>query len=325
MKTKTVGESVGHMPPARKWGESKLLVANEVFLGLEIELEHLSNFEATVAAKPMQASGLWTITSDNSLRDNGREFIMQEQGSHQPILGNDIIKALTAFQDSMDILEKAKKPAQISDRTSVHVHLDVRDLLEEDIDRLALLYYTFEGILFKWIGQGRDESNYCRSAASNYDIVHRTAGLLSGGGKPFHARVNYGNKYDAFNFAAIKYLGTVEIRSMRATTDSKEILAWINILLRLHEAARDPSISILDFPEMVSQGGMQAFLERIFKEEAELLLPYATDMDILQGLRTAQEILVVSSKKAKGLQEEYDTGKCYDARVNEFKTKVLGE
>lgn len=320
----SIGSKVGHRPPSRKWGSSKRLAVNDVFMGLEIELEHLRNFEAHVHAKPMIDSGLWTITEDHSLRDNGREFIMQEQGTGQPIMGNDVVRALEAFQESMKLLDKAKKPPHLSDRTSIHVHLDVRDLEEEHIDRFALLYYTFEEILFKWIGDDRDKSNYCRTAARNYDVISRTAGLLRANDVPFQNRVGWGNKYDAFNFLAIKGLGTIEVRSMRATTDMDTILQWMNILLRLHEAAQDATITVESFPELVSQGGMKAFLERVFKDQSGVLLPYATDMAILRGVRTAQEIMMLTSQEREGLESAYDSGKANNSRLTKFKQLVLG-
>jgi len=318
----SIGDKVGIPPPSRQWGASDALVANDVFVGVEIELEGLGGLTAPVS-KLATKRGLWRITDDGSLRNTGREFIMQEVATGQPLMGKDIIRALDDFGTCIDALKAKDKPPVLSDRTSIHVHLDVRNLEDDQFKRLILLYYAFEDILFKWIGEDRHKSNYCRPASSHYDVIERVGALLNGR-RDFNDTIRDGNKYDALNFEAVRHLGSLEVRSMRGTYDKALILRWVNILLRLREACLDERINLAQFPEQVSASGMQDFLQGIFKDQAQELLPFADDIDILRGVRTAQEILVVATAAREGIANAYNTGNDTEVNLNLFKDNILG-
>lgn len=318
-----VGDSVGIPAPVRKWGKSEELVKNDLFVGLELELEDCGNHLKEWTA-PILESGLWRITEDGSLRNNGREYIMQEAATGQPLMGDDIVRALKAFGSLVEKLREHDRLPAVTKRTSTHVHLDVRAMTHEQISRFFLLWYTFEDILFAFVGQDRDKSNYCRAASRNPDILNRAAEFLSDI-KRGRIDPRKGNKYDAMNFQSIGRIGTIEVRLMHGLYEVNDILNWINILLRLYDAALDPTINIDEFPEQVSTAGIPEFLHMVFKDQAALLAPHASPLDILRGVRVAQEILVMSQIGVQHTSEydEYrDSGPDGSARLEEFKRKV---
>ena len=317
----SIAEEVGMATPARKWGTSPALVLNDVFIGVEVELENVRLTDRH--RRQLVKGGLWRIHEDGSLRDNGREFIMQETATGQPLMGADITRALDTFKGYIDMAKDDNKLPKATPRTSLHVHMDVRDLEKEEFARFILLYYAFEDILFKWVGEDRHLSNFCRPASSNYDIITRAANLL-GGVHPFRHLIEDGNKYDALNYQVVRQLGSVEIRSMHGTYDTDLILRWINILMRLREACKDTNIQLDQFPEQASREGMQALLSSVFKEQAAELLPLVDEIDILRGVRVAQEILVLSEEGDNHLSSTYDTGAPMDGNINKFKQQVLG-
>lgn len=318
-----VGTIVGHAPPVRAFGETTELVSNNVFVGLEIELEGLGSIVPSAHAS-LQEGGLWTVTDDQSLRNGGKEFIMMERGTGQPLMGADIIRALDQFKVFIDAQEAANKGPVESTRTSIHVHIDARDLEIDELKRFMLLYYTFEDILFRWVGGERRASQYCRPAATHQDVVYRAASLISSASNS-GINLDLGNKYDALNFLSLRNLGTIEIRMMRATWDVAIIKQWLNLLLLLRTACKDETLEVDEFPELASANGMEDFLTSIFKDHAGVLLQHATAVDILQGVRLAQEILVLSNalKKGKTVDNFFKDGTTEDLTlVNKFEQKL---
>lgn len=317
-----VGDLVGRPAPTRKWGASDRLLESDVFLGIEIELEGMQWFSNTYR-NMLDNSGLWRITEDGSLRNSGLEFITQEVATRQPLMGADIVRALDTFKDMITKASLKKKAPELSERTSVHVHLDVRDFNPDELKRFILLYYTFEEILFNWIGSNRSESSYCRPAYINQDVIERASAIMNAKSDSALQSALRGNKYDALNYAALHNYGSLEVRSMRGTFDTEEILVWVNILLSIRSAARNPEINVDDFPEQASASGIATLLTKVFDESlAVLLAPHATSLDILRGVRVAQEIMMEQTIRSNNAIFQNRTEDL--TAVNLFKTTTLG-
>lgn len=308
-----IGEVVGIHPPVQDYEDSPKIVDNNTRVGVEIELEQI---EGSVVIDKALSSGLWSVTRDGSLREGGLEFIMQAR-TGEPLKGGEIIAALDAFDDF--IKAPVERGVAINSRTSIHVHLDVRALSPEELNRLILLYYTFEEILFNWIGSDRRQSSYCRRLADHPDIIPRVAAVLEG--KDLRGSLGRGNKYDALNLASVRQHGSLEFRGMRATTDTDIILQWINILLKLHQAARNMEVEIGVIPEVISAEGPLEFLEQVFGEHTAAL-GVVSDYQVVMGARVAQELLL-DPRNGRALGSP-DTIEC-QTRLDLFKEKVLGD
>ena len=109
-------------------------IKNYIF-GLEIEVENIRYNLPDATYK-----SYWNITGDNSLRNNGVEFITL------PLKAFQIDKALQQLRFRTNQFR-----ADFSERTSTHVHMNIRDLTIDQIYNLTLLYITVEKLLCRWL------------------------------------------------------------------------------------------------------------------------------------------------------------------------------
>lgn len=290
----SLGASLGMAPDTRKWKTSLHIADNDTFVGVEVELENLDHFGTTWVSE-MRSNGLWNVTKDGSLRNGGLEFIMST-GEGYPLKGGDITRAMFQFKKVWKLYTEAGNEAPIcSPRTSVHIHIDVRDLELSQLKKLFLLYAVFEETFFKWADFTRYDSNYCRSLEYNQDIVSRLSDIVN---MPNDDPVNImhhlmnGNKYDAMNYLSIKQRGSLEFRLMHGTYDTSLIIRWINLLLCLKMASKDESIVIHTFPDDMSKRGINTLIDRVFGSWGDFLNDHANELDILRGVRKAQDILL---------------------------------
>jgi len=148
---------VGNDP--RTGAESKMLIDSNTAIGLELEVEDMLLYNKS----DLFDSGLWTIVEDGSLRDNGIEFIMGvaslQQKDISPLKGVDIDRALNLLEQS---LEETEAIPNLSERTSMHVHVDIRDLTVDQLINYILLFSIFEETFFKYSDYSRYTNNYCK-------------------------------------------------------------------------------------------------------------------------------------------------------------------
>lgn len=291
----TIGEDLGMNPDPRKWRKTSRVADNNTFVGVEVELENLGNFTGPFRAE-MTKTNLWSIIKDGSLRNDGLEFVMQTPDG-APVRAGDITRALFRFRKVMRDYCKDYLPPDCSPRTSLHVHMDVRDLTLTELKKLILLYAIFEETFFKWAGPDRIRNNYCRSISFYSDVTERLANILSlpDDDKAVDVLIRElekGNKYDACNLLSITQRGSMEFRLMGGTYDTKVMLSWINMLLCLKLASKDKGIVIDSFPEDMSMRGVGNLIHQVFGKWGEELIPLATDLDILRGVRKAQDLLL---------------------------------
>ena len=118
----TVGEefSLGGLGATLKLRSHSALITDD-YIGIEVEAEHVYDNDA------MGIQPWWDNISDGSLREGGREFVFA-----QPMFGEDVLDALNALSDTIDDY------AVYSERCSVHVHLNVRDMTFEQIANMTL-------------------------------------------------------------------------------------------------------------------------------------------------------------------------------------------
>lgn len=281
-----------------------MLINKKVPVGVEIELENLRNYTRSSYKERRFVSILtekdhWHVINDGSLRNNGLEFVMMDLNTSGPLVGNDIIKALKHFRKVMDtyILE-GHEPPILSERTSLHIHVDVRDMKIEQINKLIILYSIFEKIFFKWSLPERYYNNYCRPISLHKDIKERLSKVLhlnSGCSSPGeHFKFAQANKYDGINIKPITSLGSVEFRIFRGTYDINDIIDWINLLLGMRNSAiEDSSLdNLLEIPTTLSKYGIENLIDKVFGEPGQILKPHASNADVLEGVRLSQDLII---------------------------------
>lgn len=131
------------------------------------------------------------------------------------------------------------KKYTMSKRCSLHVHLNIRDMTEDQFKSLICLYLLYEKTFFRLSG-GRDTNIYC---VPLLDDIAGTAKFINSSVKN-----SKGSKYAALNVAPAiggagsDLLGTIEFRHHVGTLDTQVILNWCSFITTLKKAA-----STMDF------------------------------------------------------------------------------
>lgn len=247
-----------------------------VHVGVEIEAENVRDYDPWMAHQD-----LWRLTRDGSLRNNGVEAVFA-----RPLSPLEAEKALR-------VAAELGKGYDYSDRTSVHVHVNVRDISSPALFRFILLYAIFEKLLYAKFGPERYANNFCVPAATNYDLLtflgaldrrRVVAGIL--------LQQTDDRRYGGINLACLARFGTVEFRMCRGTCDYDTLVLLINALLAMREYAvrhRDPSTYVRD----VSDTGAIGLFHAVFpKKVADALSEGMNLYDLcMDGARVVDYVL----------------------------------
>lgn len=252
----------GITPDKRGFQPASELVLSR-FTGVEVELEGFSLSKSQLKKK---LDPRVEVKKENSLRNNGWEFVFE-----QPMLGNDIIESLRSIESVC-----STQPICLSERCSVHVHIDVRGWDTTKLHLLGLLYFLFETPIFNYAGPDRKNLAYCVPYNEAEYSLEFLSNLQSSNDHVVHGALKGLTKYSALNMEAALMYGSVEFRQHRGTTKANDIIAWINIIYRLIDAVEN--IGTLDFkyPQL---------FEKVFKEQAALLFYDGIEADISTSLR----------------------------------------
>ena len=187
------------------------MVVDDELLGIEIEVEGIRY--------PEVFQYYWKHKTDGSLRNYGAEY------ASIPLRADQVEYALNHWNEH---IVKNNQPI-FSQRTSTHIHLNVRDMTWEEIENLILLYMIFERHFFLQTNQDREHSIFCVP-------LYKTdkAGQLH----PIEYCSGNWNKYAALNLSTIlggesPMFGTIEFRHMHGTSNPAVLIPWINNILRL--------------------------------------------------------------------------------------------
>lgn len=244
---------------------------NKAYLfGIEVEVENITN--------QIHKLNYWTITRDNSLRNNGLEFVSL------PLRSNQIEGAI------QELTEALPKDASFSERTSCHVHMNVRDLTISEIYNVLIIYMAMENVLFKWVGHGRDKNIFCLPLTETnfYKNLKRFES------EPRHT-IEYWNKYTALNIIPILEKGTVEFRHMYGTIDSTTMLTWITFLCCIKDAAKRWETHKLEerIQQLNTNSEYSQFITEIFTKYADVFADY--DLQDLMEVPISQLKLAINN------------------------------
>lgn len=176
-----------------------------------------------------------TVEVDHSLRNGGLEF---KTGPHS------FERALDLFDEVHDNLNLG--PKAYTDRTSIHVHVNMLGLDLEEIKQFVLCYALFEPLFFEFVGPVRKGSIFC--VPLNYTY------LPSIYSKPVPVLCRQWHKYTAFNLCSLegtqegsKPLGTIEFRHLYGTGDKQIFETWLTAIKELYTFIESTSdYNILD-------------------------------------------------------------------------------
>lgn len=278
-KRKKIHELVKVSPDPCNYKESDKLVCNSL-VGIEIELEGVVGLRV----KHDKFSSYWNVVDDGSLRDGGMEYVLA-----RPFAGQDLIDALSIFDKGVS---KSGHKIRVSERTSVHIHIDVRGLNYDQLMKFVCLYTIFEGALFNIAGKERSNNIFSTSLANSEGHISL---LGRYGDNPSKEEAYYllrkFTKYSACNLAAVPKYGSLEFRNHSGTYDTDKILHWINVLLLLKKSASDIEIPTQEVFNSISSDGAISFFRRIFGELSEDMMYPELEFDMYSGIRLSQDII----------------------------------
>ncbi len=275
-------------------------VAGDV--GIEIEVEG-NSFPKSSLPKG------WAYHQDNSLRGaDHAEYVLA-----RPILFAEVPDMVDSIFKSMDSYGSKIKP---SNRTSVHVHLNVTKFHLNRLAAFMALYFANEEILSEWCGEHRKGNLFCLRAKDAPAIVTDAASFIR---ENMDWRMHEGHHYGGLALDAMRKYGSLEVRLLRGVSDPQIIKDWVAILQRLYEASieyPDPR----EICESFSYKGPIAFYNDLFGPMARVLQDGAelSDDFIRQSLYEGVRMYAQDLCYAK----DWSTFKPVDARRDPFGRKV---
>lgn len=248
-------------------------------VGIELEFEAESPFP--IDGLPKQ----WTYKEDGSLKGAfNAEYVLRK-----PL---DFAKVPQAIVDLWEVIENFGTTLVPSNRTSVHVHLNVQKFHLNRLAAFSGLYFMFEEILTAYCGDHREANLFCLRAKDAPGIVTKFKDFIRNDGQTW---MNDSFHYAGLNIHALQQFGSLEIRTMRGCMTANEVIEWVAILKRLY----DYSEKFADPRQAVSQlsgEGWEGFLRDVFGEYTKALVE-GSGFDsqklresILEGVRYAQDI-----------------------------------
>ena len=233
--------------------QTERMVNLDTLVGIEIEVENIRSL--------MELHLFWQMKNDGSLRNNGKEFVSIPLKPHQ------IPYALQYLQTQIEY----KNQPKYTSRTSVHIHLNVRDMTKNEIKIMVLLYALFERHFFNFVGTVRETSIFCVP-------LYRSRQLHSLLSTNLTTLCTEWHKYNALNCGTILgndnvgNFGTIEFRHLYGTANREIICNWINQILLLKVAAKTITLKNLieEIKTLNTTSEYAALYKNIFGEYAQM-------------------------------------------------------
>lgn len=196
---------------------------NGPLIGVEVEVEG--------AGLPNRLLG-FNVVKEGSLRqvmgEEGKEYVFR---SPVPVK-----QGLDLLDNLATLLYSGEKIVQFSNRTSVHVHVNVTDLTIPEWFTYLFLWVLYEDALINFCGNERKGNLFCLSSRDAEGLMFALEKFAQ---ERNTAHLNDEIRYCAVNTAATAKYGSVEFRSMRGTLDMDVLGPWISTLISLRDKAQE--------------------------------------------------------------------------------------
>jgi hypothetical protein len=168
-------------------------------IGIEVEVENCDS-DPDGVIKDTKTGVEWSVSTDGSLRNIGREFISN------PIDGFN--SAVSSFNNLIDQLDTMG--VDYNKRCGIHFHFEVCKLSDFRRRVIVTNYLMLEKMIFSRIGRDRDMSNFCLPLLNNDGDLRVLLQIFN------KASIDWGryHKYSALNLAPMGTLGTFEFRAL---------------------------------------------------------------------------------------------------------------
>lgn len=207
-------------------------------VGIELEYENVTGLHLAephrdpTAAKVVIPNTVWEPVRDGSLRNSGAEFVSS------PIPKSTVAQEVETLFRSVWTSSRW----QLSIRTGLHIHVDVRDFELAELEAVNTGYCLIEPALFHFVGQAREDSVFCIPWYKAHADCNRVTESLAMRGDPqtklLRLREPTMSKYDAVNWCPISRLGTIEFRHAANSLDPAWIGQWADICVAVIELGK---------------------------------------------------------------------------------------
>lgn len=240
----------------------------QTYLGIEVEIENIQRWASDY-------SPYWRMIEDGSLRNNGREFITP------PIRAYRVENALNCL-----FTQQLNPDIDFSERTSIHVHMNIRTLNLSQLRSLVLAYILLEKTLFTWVGPSRKDNIFCVPITDTM-FGARLKKLIN-----LKVLQISWSKYTALNLQPIYEKGTIEFRHMYGTKDIPTIIQWINFILCLKKFAlrNDPEQVLLTIANLNTNSQYKQFFDSVFGLQGVNLWTDKTTKEIAESVSYVKEM-----------------------------------
>lgn len=213
--------------------------AKQILVGTECEIESVDTGVSWNLPSSID------VTSDGSLRNEGREFLILPSTTKVAL---DLFKLLHRQVRFFDVEEK------FSHRTSIHVHVNCKNLHEKEVKNVLYMYTLFEEFFFLMADESRRHNIHC--VAVNDTFMHRYFNNDIG------TLASRWMKYSALNLKPLRTLGTMEFRHMHGHDDPVLHEQWLGIIERLFNVGKGVDCRT----EGLSAENIEKWFTEIFKE-----------------------------------------------------------
>lgn len=242
-------------------------------VGIEIECEGNNLLHEGILS-------YWNISKDGSLRGNdSAEYILKK-----PVPREKVLMVLEYLEKK---LKEHKAKVEKSDRTSVHVHLNVQGETIRKVVQIVTYWMILENLMVAYCGESRVSNLFCLRASDAEGHWRALRRAVKTNDYNELRRDDY--RYASLNLASLQKYGSIEFRCFKGTTKPWEIHNWVQMLLELKDEAvkfKSPQEIIAQFSRM----GADDFLSKTpFIEEQ--LQRFAHKPKIMyEGVRNAQDV-----------------------------------
>ncbi len=276
-------------------------VSNELMFGVEIECEFRQRLNTDIINNIYPS---WNTTQDGSLRGFSAEFVSK------PMSSVEMGKALELLDN-----KAADMHIKESDRTSVHVHINMHGKTIRFLHKYLTLMYLLENTLVeRFGGEDRVGNHFCLRAYDCNGIVDTLVEAFSSGS---YQNIVQTEKYANINLSALAKFSTVEVRCHKGTGDFKAIQDWVLVLKEIYTLANvfEDSQQIMgQFSELGTVGFLQWNLPFVYEQVKDV--PNLSEL-LYQGLEIAQDIAFafVEVEDTKEMQHLQKAGKSKDEEI----------
>jgi hypothetical protein len=259
-------------------------------VGLEVEIEANKcpvpeGCKGSYKPVPMPGMKFWDYVHDGSLRgEDNAEYILRK-----PILFSEVSEAIAElwakFADYGTVVAE-------SNRTSIHVHLNVQDFHLNRLASFMALWFALEDPLTEWCGEYRVGNLFCLRGRDAPAIVSQLQRFLKyDGNSPLPESLHYAG----LNPNALQKFGSLEIRTLKGCTEPQPIIDWVSMLERLYHLSSefpDPR----DIMGRFSSEGPLGFFDTVMGDKGPMLrqgIDYTDDQicdAMYVGVRLAQSL-----------------------------------